>query len=183
MSMPDSLVLFSESEVAAAIDWVGTAIEDHCGAGDRGAQANDDEWIAVCVLNGGLIFTGEILKRVSIPMRLDSVRVSRYHNTTTGKELRWHAEPEFTAEGKRILLLDDIFDEGETLAALSRYFMRQGAREVFTAVLVEKEHDRKVEGFRPDLVGLRCPDHYVFGFGMDYEGLYRNLPDIRRLAD
>lgn len=174
LDMPDSHIVFDRDEVAAAIDWLATAIEDHCGR---------DEWIAICVLNGGLIFTAEIMKRVTVPLRLDSVRVSRYHNTTSGKDLRWHAKPEMQIEGKRILLLDDIFDEGETLAALSGYFRRQGAAEVFTAVLVEKDHDRKVEGYRPDLVGLRCPDNYVFGFGMDYEGLYRNLPDIRRLAD
>lgn len=171
-SLPDSRILFSAGDVQAAIDYLAAAVEDHC---------RDEEWIAVCVLNGGLIFTGEILKRVTSKVRLDSVRVSRYHNTTSGKDLRWHAEPEFNAEGKRIILLDDIFDEGHTLAALSTYFRRQGALEVFTVVLVEKDHDRKVEGFRPDLVGLRCPDRYVFGFGMDYEGLYRNLPDIRQL--
>ncbi|MDZ7686240.1 MAG: phosphoribosyltransferase family protein [Gammaproteobacteria bacterium] len=137
--LPESVVVFNEDEVAAAIDWLAAAIEDHCGL---------DEWIALCVLNGGLIFTSEIMKRVAVPMRLDSVRVSRYHNTTSGKELRWHAEPELEVQGRRVLLLDDIFDEGETLAALSRYFHRQGALEVFTVVLVEKEHDRKVAGFR-----------------------------------
>ncbi len=174
IQLPDSTILFSEGEVAAAIDWLAAAVEDHCAG---------DEWVAVCVLNGGLIFTAEILKRVNTPMRLDSVRVSRYRDTTLGKDLQWHARSEFDIQGKRILLLDDIFDEGETLAALSGHFMRQGATEVFTVVLVEKEHDRKVAGFRPDLVGLRCPDQYVFGFGMDFEGLYRNLPDIRRLAE
>ncbi|XOV89397.1 MAG: hypoxanthine-guanine phosphoribosyltransferase [Pseudomonadota bacterium] len=172
MMQPPSTLVFSSREIGAAIDYMATAIDDRCG---------QDEWIAMCVLNGGLIFTSELLQRLSARVRLDSVRVSRYHNTTTGKELRWHAKPESRLEGQRILLLDDIFDEGETLAALSAYLLRYGAREVFTAVLLEKDHNRKVDTFRPDLVGLRCPDIYVYGFGMDYEGLYRNLPEIRAL--
>ncbi len=172
MMLPPSTLVFSSREISAAVDFLATAVDDYCG---------QDEWIAMCVLNGGLIFTSELLQRLKTRVRLDSVRVSRYHDTTTGKELRWHAEPETQLEGKRILLLDDIFDEGETLAALSAYFLRHGAREVFTAVLLEKDHNRKVDGFRPNLVGLRCPDIYVFGYGMDYEGLYRNLPEIRAL--
>lgn len=173
MRLPESCVVYGASEILAAVDHVAVAINMQC---------SGDDWIAMCVMNGGLMFTSEIMKRLDVPMRLDSVRVSRYHNTTSGRELRWHATPETDIRGQRVLLLDDIFDEGETLAALSRYFSVNGARQVLTAVLLEKTHDRKVEDFRPDIVGLHCEDHYVFGFGMDYEGLYRNLPEIRRLV-
>jgi hypoxanthine phosphoribosyltransferase len=172
MQLPESELVFDENTIQSTIDRLALAINDHCA---------DREWLVLCVLNGGLMFTGEVLKRTTFTARLDSVRVTRYHETTSGSELMWHAAPQSDLDGRNILLLDDIFDEGKTLAAIVENLQSAGANEVFTAVLVEKEHDRKVDGFRPDLVGLICPDHYVFGFGMDCEGLYRNLPEIRRL--
>ena len=80
-----------------------------------------------------------------------------------------------------ISALDDIFDEGETLAALADYCLDKGAEEVVSAVLLEKQHDRKATDYVPDVIGLTCDDRYVFGFGMDCEGLWRNLPEIRAL--
>ncbi|MCB1694056.1 MAG: hypoxanthine-guanine phosphoribosyltransferase, partial [Pseudomonadales bacterium] len=99
-----------------------------------------------------------------------------------GSALAWHARPEAGFAGRNVLLIDDIFDEGKTLAAVSGYFTAQGAHRVVTAVLLDKAHARKVEGFTPDVVGLSCPDEYVFGFGMDYEGKLRNLAEIRSLV-
>ena len=82
------------------------------------------------------------------------------------------------------MLIDDIFDEGYTLSMITAEFLRRGAVSVVCVVLLEKNHTRKVDGYRPDFVGLTCEDEYVFGYGMDLEGYWRNLPEIRvRLTD
>lgn len=172
--LPDSHLVFDRNQIDRAIDEVANQLNERC---------DGDEWVILCVMNGGLMFCSEIMLRLKFPVRLDFVRVRRYRDTTTGGELEWLAKPETELQGKRILLLDDIFDEGPTLAAIADYCRDQGAADVVTAVLVEKRHDRKATSFRPDLIGLTCPDAYVFGFGMDYHGLWRNLPEIRELAD
>ena len=172
MGLPASSVVFEPAEITSAIDRLAASVNARC---------DGHEWTVLCVMNGALIFTGDLIRRLRFPLRLDSVRVTRYHETTAGSHLRWHARPETDLAGKRILLLDDIYDEGETMAALAEYVGGQGAEELVSVVLVEKMHARKVAGFRPDFVGLECPDAYVFGFGMDYEGRFRNLPEIRQL--
>ncbi|MBD3648045.1 MAG: hypoxanthine-guanine phosphoribosyltransferase [Pseudomonadales bacterium] len=172
--VPRSETLYDNARISTAIDLLAGQVRERCGS---------NEWIVLCVMNGGLIFCSELMLRLDLPLKLDFVRVSRYRETTTGGDLNWHARPESDLRGRRILLVDDIFDEGTTLAAVANWCGEQGADEVVTVVLVEKLHDRKVTDFRPDLIGLTCPDAYVFGFGMDYQGLWRNLPEIRQLND
>lgn len=172
--LPDSEVLYDNARIAAAVDALARDVNEHC----RGEQ-----WLVLCVMNGGLIFCAELMLRLDLPVKLDFVRVSRYRESTAGGDLNWHARPESDLRNRRILLVDDIFDEGTTLAAIAEWLRREGAAEVLTVVLVEKLHDRKTTDFRPDLIGLTCPDAYVFGFGMDYHGLWRNLPEIRQLSD
>lgn len=174
MKLPASRLVFDSARIMGAVDSLATRLNGYC--------TDDDEWTVLCVLNGALMFTGDLIRRLSFPVRLDAVRVTRYHETTAGSHLRWHAKPESDVAGKRILLVDDIFDEGETLAELARYLEGQGATDIVSVVLVEKIHDRKTTDFRPDFVGLECPDAYVFGYGMDFEGRFRNLPEIRELS-
>lgn len=170
--IPPSRLLYDREHIDAAIDAMVGALNERCGEG---------EWVILCVMNGGLIFASEVMLRLGFPVRLDFVRVSRYRDTTAGGDLDWRAVPETDLRDKQVLLLDDILDEGATLDAIADYCHRQGASDVVTAVLVEKLHDHKDTDFRPNLVGLTCPDAYVFGFGMDYHGLWRNLPEIRQL--
>lgn len=171
-SIPESSLVFDRATIDATVDKLAAAVSQRCSQG---------EWTAMCVMNGALVFTAELIQRLSIPVRVDSLRVSRYHETTQGSHLRWHSRPESDIAGMRVLLIDDIFDEGETLAALDTFFREAGAAEVVSVVLLDKIHDHKVAGFKPDIVGLDCPDVYVFGYGMDIEGRYRNLPEIRQL--
>lgn len=171
--LPDSRVLFDEAEISAAVDGMAAAI---------GTLCDEGEWILVCVLNGGLVVAGELMKRVDADLRLETLRVTRYHETVSGFGLKWHTRPASDLRGKRILLVDDIFDEGKTLTALVEYLLAQGVQRVVTAVLLDKSHDRKSTELVPDVVGLTCPDHYVFGYGMDFKGRFRNLPVIRCLT-
>lgn len=168
--LPASRVLFTHEELTQAIEGLAVAITERC---------QSDEWLAVCVMHGGLIFAGELLQRLPFKLKQDFVRVTCYHDSVTASDLQWIVYPESDLTGRHILLIDDIFDEGYTLSLVEAEFLKRGAASVVCIVLIEKNHDRKVAGYRPDFVGLTCEDEYVFGFGMDLEGYWRNLPEIR----
>jgi len=136
--------------------------------------------IIVCAMNGGLMPTAMLLPHLDFPLRLDYVHATRYREKTRGEELHWQREPVRSFEGQHVLIVDDILDEGHTLESILDYFRRQRPASLSAAVLVEKEHDR---GVRPpvEYLGLKVPDRYVFGCGMDYKGYWRNLPAIHAL--
>lgn len=99
----------------------------------------------------------------------------------SGGELEWKAFPQSEIKNRHVLVVDDIYDEGHTLKGIVEYCHSKGAQSVNSAVLIDKQHGRKVENFKVDFVGLNVPDHFVFGFGMDCEGWGRNLPAIYQL--
>lgn len=165
----DAECLYDQSAVAAALDRMAGEI-DSALAGGSG--------LGLAVLQGGIVPAGQLLPRLRSPLRLDSVRLTRYHNTTQGGALRWQMWPETPLAGERIVLLDDILDEGHTLAAVAERCRAAGAAEVLSAVLVEKRHQRKNPAAKADIVGLEVDDRYVFGYGMDYLGWHRNAPGI-----
>jgi hypoxanthine phosphoribosyltransferase len=138
--------------------------------------------IVICVMTGGLLLTADLLERMRFPLEVDYLHVTRYAQTTRGGELVWHALPRHSVAGRTVLLVDDIFDVGITLAAATSRLREAGAREVLTAVLVRKQVAREVT-FEPDFHGLEVPDRYVFGRGMDYLGHWRNLAEIRMLGE
>lgn len=136
------------------------------------------EPLVLCVMTGGLVVAGQLLTRFTFPLHLDFVHATRYRGETSGGDIHWLVEPHRTLEGRTVLLLDDILDEGHTLAAIQDYCRGNGAREVYTAVLVEKLHDRKNPRAKAEFIGLRVEDRYVFGYGMDYKDYLRNAPGI-----
>ena len=145
-------------------------------------ELHDANPILVCVMNGGLPYTGELVKRFDFPLELTYVHVGRYHNTTEGGALNWHARPAIDFSNRNVLIVDDVLDKGETLKALVEWVSEEGARQVQTTVLVLKEV--AVQGrVNVDYVGLRLPDRYLFGCGMDYEGYWRNLNSIFALHE
>ncbi|MCB1647281.1 MAG: hypoxanthine-guanine phosphoribosyltransferase [Pseudomonadales bacterium] len=164
--------LYDRQQISEALDRIAENLNRRCAG---------QEWLVLCVMNGGLMVTSELLQRFSFDVRLDHLKVSRYHEQTSGRELVWYSHPAESLRGRHILLIDDIFDEGATLAAIHDYCLEAGAATVLSAVLVQKDHDRVLTTYRPDEVGLICPDVYIFGFGMDAAGLSRNLPEIRQL--
>lgn len=140
--------------------------------------------IVICVLNGGIIPTGHLLTRLAFPLETDYLHATRYRGKTTGdREIVWLCKPHLNLQGRTVLLVDDILDEGHTLKAISGYCRDSGAAQVYTAVLVEKHHDRRVSGMTADFVGLAVEDRYVFGCGMDYKGYLRNLNGIFTLGE
>ena len=137
--------------------------------------------IVICVMGGGLIFSGQLLTKLQFPLEIDYLHASRYQNQIIGKTLVWHALPKSSLLGRTVLLLDDILDEGITLKAIQDKCLELGAEKVLSAVLVEKKLDH-AKPIVADFVGLEVPNQYVFGYGMDAYGWWRNLPAIYSLA-
>lgn len=163
--------LFSEADVDEALDRLACTIRGSVG------EANP---ILMVVLNGALVFAGHLLPRLSFPLEVDYVHATRYRGALTGGELSWVAGPCLSVAGRTVVLLDDILDEGVTLAALAQAFRDRGASRVLKAVLVTKQRPRAAP-FAADFSGLDVPDRYVFGCGMDYEGYLRNTKGIYAL--
>lgn len=163
-------LLVTEAEISRAIERLAGEITNEL----QGANP-----ILLCVMNGGLIFTGQLLTRLLFPLEVDYVHATRYGHETSGARLQWTVRPQLDLKGRTVLLLDDILDEGVTLAAIAEYCRRQGAQTVMMAVLVEKLHLRKVTpGMRADFSGIEVGDRFLFGYGLDYKGYWRNAPGI-----
>lgn len=160
--------IYSKQDVEAAYDRM---------AADITARLSNSNPLVLCVMVGGLIPAGQLLPRLEFPLQIDYLHATRYQGATQGGQLHWIVRPSYSLEGRVVLLIDDILDEGVTLAALCDACREAGASEVLTAVLLEKLHDRK-NGLKATFTGLQVEDRYVFGCGMDYKGYLRNVPGI-----
>ncbi|MCB1609783.1 MAG: hypoxanthine-guanine phosphoribosyltransferase [Xanthomonadales bacterium] len=140
--------------------------------------------IYVTILTGGLVAAGQLATRLSADMDFDYVHVSRYRGTTQGHAvLDWVAGPRLDWKGRDVVLVDDILDEGHTVAALIADARERGAASVRLVALCEKRHERRMPGVSADVVGLEVPDRYVFGYGMDCYERGRQLPAIYALKE
>ena len=166
--------LFSKSEIDDALDKMAVEISY------RLAHTNP---IFLCVVVGGIVPLGNLLPRLDFPLEVDYVHATRYNQTTVGKELTWKVKPRCDMKDRTIVVVDDILDGGVTLNAIIQHCQEEGAREVFSAVLVDKKDARLPEGApKADFTGLFVDNHYVFGYGMDYKGYLRNAPGIYVVA-
>ncbi|HEY9148016.1 MAG TPA: hypoxanthine-guanine phosphoribosyltransferase [Gammaproteobacteria bacterium] len=160
--------LYSQEQVEAAIDRMAGAIS---------AELAQNNPLVLAVMSGAMIPAGILLSRLDFPLQLDYIHASRYRGDTAGGQLEWRVAPRFALDGRCVLVVDDILDEGLTLQAILQSCREQGASEVRSAVLVKKLHQRNV-GIEADYVGLEVEDRYVFGYGMDYKEYLRNAPGI-----
>lgn len=133
--------------------------------------------IVLSVMGGATVFTGHLLPQLQFPLSFDYLQVTRYHNALRGGQINWKVFPQDNLDGRVVLVLDDIIDEGITLAAIRERVMNCGAKAFYSAVLFEKDIGRP-KPLQADFVGLIIPDRYIFGFGMDIKGAWRNLPAI-----
>ena len=138
--------------------------------------------LVLSVMGGGVVFTGQLLPLLHFPLEFDYIHVTRYRGGMQGGTIQWRVEPRQRLAGRVVLVLDDILDEGHTLAAIRERILQQGAAAFYSAVLADKAIGRS-KPVRADFVGVIVPDRYVFGFGMDVEGAWRNLPAIYAVKD
>ena len=163
-------LIYSRRRIDAALDDLADAIT---------AELGDRFPLVISVLNGGLVVAGHLLTRLRFPLHIDYVHATRYRGARSGgEELHWLAPPHTDLSGRHVLLVDDIFDEGHTLAALEAYCRDRGAASVASAVLLRKIHPRPVADMLPAFVALEVDDRYVFGFGMDVDHEWRNADGI-----
>jgi hypoxanthine phosphoribosyltransferase len=167
-------VLAEADLIVAAVD-IERALERMAAAiSARLAEANP---LVLTVMNGGFFLAGQLLPRLGFPLEFDYLHATRYRNTTQGHDIEWRVAPREAVAGRTLLVLDDILDEGITLAAIKARLLADGARECLTAVLAHKELGRP-QPVAADFVGVTLPNRYVFGCGMDVKGAWRNLPAI-----
>lgn len=151
-------------------------------AGEISAQMADKQPLILAVMGGATVFAGQLLPLLAFPLDYDYVQVSRYGDAIRGGQMVWKVPPPVNVKGRVVLVLDDILDEGITLAEIRASVLELGAAACYSVVLAEKETGRP-KPIRADFVGLRVPDRYVFGFGMDVHGAWRNLPAIYALKE
>lgn len=170
--------LFSQSEIDQALDKM---------AADISSKLSDKNPLCLNVLIGGSIFTGQLLPKLLFPLELDYLHATRYRGDIVGQDaLHWLAKPNMPLKDRTILILDDILDEGITLAEIIKFCKAHGAKEVYTAVLVEKDlpGPRPTNGVKEaSFVALKAPNRFLFGYGMDYKENWRNAPGIYALKE
>ena len=138
--------------------------------------------LVLSVMGGAVVFTGQLLPLLKFPLNFDYLHVSRYNNKIQGEKVDWRVEPHANVEGRVVLVLDDILDKGITMASIRERIMGNGAKAFYSAVFADKDIS-KSKPIRADFVGVTLPDRYVFGFGMDIYGSWRNLPAIYAVKD
>jgi hypoxanthine phosphoribosyltransferase len=170
--LAESDVLVSAAQCAAATTRVAAEIT---------AAIGGSAPLVLAVMGGATVFAGHLLPQLAFPLEFDYIHVSRYGDKTRGGEIRWKVEPSKQVEGRTVLVLDDILDEGETMAEIRRRVLAMGAARFQCAVFCEKLID-KPKPIAADFVGITVPNRYVFGYGMDVSGAWRNLPAVHAVA-
>ncbi|MFT5225185.1 MAG: hypoxanthine phosphoribosyltransferase [Polaribacter sp.] len=165
----DAQLLFDQSSVEIAISDLAAAVANKC---------KDDFPLVLCVMNGGLYLTGQLLRYWEFSLTVDYVHATRYRLATLGKDVLWKAYPQNEIKDRNIIIVDDIFDQGYTLEEIKSYCVKQGAKSITSVFLIRKTHDRKKAEIQPDYVGIECGDRYVYGVGMDLNSYFRNLSSI-----
>lgn len=167
--------LYDRAAVQAAYDRIASAIRD---------QYADANPLLLCVMNGALIPTAEIARRFDFAFEMDYLHATRYRGAVAGGGLIWKRQPDpARIEGRAVIVIDDILDEGHTLAAVRRALTELAPASLKVAVLAEKLHDRRAPHAWAEFIGLSVEDRYVFGCGMDYKEYWRQLPAIYALKE
>lgn len=169
-----SRVLFDRDAVEAAVERLAKDVNDHYG---------DQPIVLVGVMTGAILPMAWLAVRLKMPLTMDFVHATRYRGGLYGHELEYRVPPRLDLEGRHVLVIDDIFDEGNTLAAIKGSVEKRKAASVGLAVLVRKDHDRGLDRDFVDFVGLDVPDVYVYGCGMDAYEEWRHLDCIMALEE
>jgi hypoxanthine phosphoribosyltransferase len=169
--------IVSADKVQAAVRNVAEVLNQRFDNDDTGEFP-----LVLGVMGGAVVFTGNLLPQLTFPLEFDYIHVTRYGDLDRGGEVVWKVIPRQDVKGRTIIIVDDILDEGETLAHVKQRLLDMGAAEVILAVFADKELG-KVKPVQADIVGLTVPNQFVVGFGMDAHGYWRNLPGLWVIRD
>jgi len=166
-------ILIDRNSIASRVTELGAQI-----ASDFELDTGADRLVVVPVMTGALVFAADLVRVMPMRLRLELISASSYPGrATTSQGVTLGSGPTDGLRGAHVLILDDIFDSGRTLAAVRGLVAATKPASVRTAVLLRKEVGRAVD-IEPDYVGFDVPDAFVVGYGLDYDGWYRNLPNI-----
>lgn len=166
--------LHTKQDIEIALDRM--AVEIH-------AELAELNPVLLTVLKGGIVLAGNLLPRLDFPLEIDNIHVTRYQGEVQAGELHWKIKPETSLQDRVVLILDDILDLGLTLSAVIDYCAAQGAKKIYTGVLVDKKVHRSDKGLpKADFVALSVEDRFIFGYGLDYKEYLRNAPGIYEVS-
>ncbi len=178
MTRQEALRLLDEADLLWSAEEVNRAVRRM--AGEIHERLAGEFPVVLSVMGGAAVFTGRLLPLLAFPLEFGAIEVTRYQDSTQGRDIAWRLPPRDNVKDRTVLVLDDILDEGITLAAIQARLREMGAKRVYSAVFADKDIGREKPA-HADFVGVTVPDRYVFGFGMDAYGLWRNLPAIYAL--
>jgi hypoxanthine phosphoribosyltransferase len=166
--------IFKREEIETCIDAMAVKIRK---------EVHQPFPVFLTVMHGGMFFATRLALALNMDFEFDYLHATRYRGEMSGSGLAWLHRPATILEGRTVLLVDDILDEGHTLKAVKQWCEDQGACAVKLAVMGTKQHDRGVPNLSADYSGFNIPDRYVFGYGMDINEHGRNLPNIYALKE
>ena len=161
-------VLIPRTQLARRVQSMAEDIERHFA---------DNELVIVSLLNGTVMFLADLVRRISLPLRLDFMGVSSYGTGTTSRELVFTKDLRLDVRGRDVLLVDDILDTGKTITRVLEKLRLLAPRKISVCVLLDKPA-RRVLPVQADFVGFEIPDVFVVGYGLDFAERYRNLPFV-----
>lgn len=167
-----STVLYTRSQLESRITELALQISEDI-------KDSNEIPIFLTVMNGGLFFSAALLNQIKEPIAMDYIHASRYGDATFGSiHITWFHQPNAEEiKNRHIYIVDDILDEGHTLAEIQRFIMSVGAKSCKLVALIDKDIN-KSKPVQADYVGLKAPNHFLFGYGMDIYGVHRQLPEI-----
>lgn len=170
-------VLITREQIAERVHELGEEIARDLRA-EVGEEAEEGEVVLVPILTGAVVFVADLIRQLPLKLRLEVVAVSSYPGRSmASKGAMMRSELPANLGGRHVLIVDDILDSGQTIALLRAMIGEQGPASVRTCVLLDKQVERAVD-VRAEYVGFEIPDEFVVGYGLDYDGHYRNLPEI-----
>lgn len=158
--------LLNEQQLQAGVDAMAKQITQRYG---------DRPLTIVAVMTGSLVLLADLIRRLSMPVRVSLIQASSYRGGTSSGELWIRDDMMLDVSGREVIVLDDIFDTGKTLQEVLRRIQAMGPSSLSSAVLLHKV-GRQTVSMQPDFVAFQIPDEFVVGYGLDYQDLYRNLP-------
>ena len=164
--------MISESEIAKRVKEMGVEITELC---------RRESVVAVCVLKGSFVFYSDLIRSINADLASEFLGVASYGDSMKSSgEVKMTLDLTTSIEGKTVLLIEDIVDSGLTLDFIMKTLQARKPKKVLTCTLLFKPDALKVD-FKPDYVGFKIPNDFVIGYGLDYQGFYRNLPYIARV--
>jgi len=173
--LANSELIFDAAAVQQAVDKVAQQLNERFD--NNGGEPFP---LVLGVMGGAVVFCGQLLPRLAFPLEFDYMHVTRYGSKDQGGKIEWKVIPRSNVEGRVVVVLDDILDEGETLAHVKERLLEMGAAEVILAVFADKAIG-KAKPVTADYIGLTLPNKFVVGYGMDAYGYWRNLAEIRAI--